>query len=599
MLGRRRDVKRSRSLSAYVIYLVIAVALPPLTFGAFLLARSAHNEQQAITTTAQERARGAAADIDRELRHLQHLVSIIATSREFFAADPAASLPSVASLFKGENLGLFVRSSAGQSLLNTCFGENQTSPAEQMFAGVASNLSDGSTLISDLMEEPIGGLSFLTLDLPVRREGDVSYILGFCVLPRILQVLTDQHFPEGWTTTVMDRQGHTIASITEAPGGIFASAGGDLASHLLQADRGSSMGLWNYLTWPYRASSPANLAGWTVAVSVPADIFFGPVRRALLVLLVAGGGALTLVLILAVSVGRRIAGPVSKLTGIARTLGEGGQVAPPVTGVNETDLVAHALCSANKDLRRRTEELTKSVAALRDSEKRQRQTSSDLQRVLDERTELLNRIVSAQESERQRIARELHDHLGQYLVAMLLGLRMVEQAWPRADEGNQRIAELKELTLAVSREIHQLSWELRPTALDDLGLEAAMANYLEKWRERFCLDVDFVGNLCGRRLTAPIEITLYRVLQEAMTNVAKHANAGKVSVALEADPTEVRLIVEDDGTGFDKETASGPGAPGGGFGLIGIRERLAAVSGSLIIETAPKRGTALFCQIPA
>ena len=347
MLGRRRDVKRSRSLSAYVIYLVIAVALPPLSFGAFLLARSARNEQQAITTTAQERARGAAADIDRELRHLQHLVSIIATSREFFAADPATSLSSVASLFKGENLGLFVRSSAGQSLLNTCFSENQTSPAGQMFAEVASNLS-GGTLISDLIEEPISGLSFLTLDLPVRQEGDVSYILGFCVLPRILQVLTDQHFPEGWTATVMDRQGHTIASITEAPGGILASAGGDLTSHLLQADRGSSMGLWNYLTWPYRASSPANLAGWTVAVSVPADIFFGPVRRALLVLLVAGGGALTLVLILAVSVGRRIAGPVSKLTGIARTLGEGGQVAPPVTGVNETDLVAHALCSANQ-----------------------------------------------------------------------------------------------------------------------------------------------------------------------------------------------------------------------------------------------------------
>ena len=100
-------------------------------------------------------------------------------------------------------------------------------------------------------------------------------------------------------------------------------------------------------------------------------------------------------------------------------------------------------------------------------------------------------------------------------------------------------------------------------------------------------------------MAAPIEITLYRVLQEAMTNVAKHANAGKVSVALEADPAEVRLIVEDDGTGFDKETASRPGAPTGGFGLIGIRERLAAVSGSLTIETAPKRGTALFCQIPA
>jgi signal transduction histidine kinase len=411
--------------------------------------------------------------------------------------------------------------------------------------------------------------------------------------------LREQHLPEGWTATVVDRQGRTIASITEATGGVFDSAGGDRAGNMWKADRGSGIGLWNYHSSAYRVSSPAVVAEWTVAVSVPTDIFFGPVRRALLNLLVAGGGALGLVLILALSVGRRIAEPISKLTRIARTLGEGGQVAPPVTGVNETDVVAYALCSANKDLRRRTEELSQTVEALRDSEKQLRQTSADLQRALDERTDLLNRMVSAQESERQRIARELHDHLGQYLVAILLGLSMVEQAWRRGDEGGQKIAELKELTLAVSREVHQLSWELRPTALDDFGLEAAMANYLEKWRERFSLDVDFVRNLRGRRLAAPIEITLYRVLQEAMTNIAKHANAAKISVALEADPAEVRLIVEDDGTGFDKESVSGPGAPSSGFGLIGIRERLAAVSGSLIIETAPRRGTALFCQIPA
>ena len=577
MLGRRRDVKRSRSLCAYVVYLVIAVALPPLAFGGFLLIRSAHHEQQAIATTAQERGQGIATDIDRELRHLQHLVSVLATSRELFADDPASNLSSVASLLKGESLGLFVRSSSGQSILNTCFSGSQTLQERPIYAGAASDLNDARTLVSDLMEEPVSGAPLITIDLLIRGERGT---LSLCALPRIFQILAEQDLPEGWTATVVDRQGRTIASHTSTAGGKFASAQGGQSS-------------------AYRASIPTVLAGWTVAVSIPGEIFFGPVKRALLVLPVAGGGALGLVLIFAVGVGRRIAEPIAKLTGIARTVGEGGEVGPLITGINEADLVAQALCSTNKDLSRRTEELTRTVEALRESEKRLRQTSADLRRVLDQRTELLNRMVSAQENERQRIARELHDHLGQYFVAILLGLSTMEQTWRRGDEAGQRIAELKELTSAVSREVHQLSWELRPTALDDLGLEAAMANYLEKWRERFSLNVDFVGNLRGRRLSPSIEITLYRVLQEAMTNIAKHAKAERISVALEANPTEVRLIVEDDGTGFAGDPAGVSRVRSGGFGLLGVRERLAAVGGSLSIETAPYRGTALFCQIPS
>jgi signal transduction histidine kinase len=182
---------------------------------------------------------------------------------------------------------------------------------------------------------------------------------------------------------------------------------------------------------------------------------------------------------------------------------------------------------------------------------------------------------------------------------MMLGLNAVEKMSRWNGKGHQRIADLKAVTLAMGRDVHQLSWQLRPKALDDLGLEAAMANYIEQWSERFKLDVDFVGNLRERRLSAPIEITLYRVLQEGMTNIAKHANANRISVVLDADISEARLIIEDDGTGFDREGPGTAGSATSGFGLIGIRERLALVGGSMIIETAPNRGTALFCRIPA
>ena len=182
---------------------------------------------------------------------------------------------------------------------------------------------------------------------------------------------------------------------------------------------------------------------------------------------------------------------------------------------------------------------------------------------------------------------------------MLLGLDAADRTSSWRDEVRDKIADLKGMTLAVNRDVHQLSWELRPTALDDLGLEAAIASYLEKWSGRFDLYVDFVGNLRGRRLSAPVEITLYRVLQEAMTNIARHAHAQRISVVLEAGAGEVRLIVEDDGVGFTQTKAEKPAAPAEGFGLLGIRERLALVGGSLSIEPASGHGTVLFSRVPA
>jgi signal transduction histidine kinase len=591
-------MKQSHSIRAHVVHLVIAVTLPFLAFGAFLLIRSAQNEQQAIATTAHERAQGVAADLDRELRNLQELISILATSHYLVVGDFAASYLGAISSLKYRTLGILVRDLSGQLLLNTCNSDGRTFLLGNPLDNVPHTTNDSRALISDLTAEPISGGPLLTIDLLARREDDSTYILSLCALPRIVEILTEQHLPNRWTAMLADRRGHAIASVTESTGGSVAAVGADRAG-ISAADINPMLAQSGNFGPGYKASSPVDLAGWIVTINVPGDIYFGPIRHSLLVLLVAGGGTLALALILAANIGRRIAGPITELTGIASALGRGGHVTPPITGINEIDPVAHALCSTSEDLSQRTEELTKTVGALRHSEERLTELSGHLRRALDERTQLLNRMVSAQESERQRVARELHDHLGQYLAAMLLGLNAAVEASKWHDEGHQRIADLKTMTLAMSRDVHQLSWELRPTALDDLGLETAMASYLEKWSERFNLDVDFVGNLRGRRLPAPIEITLYRVLQEAMTNVAKHAHAERISVILDADTNEVRLVVEDDGTGYARRSESVHEASTGGFGLIGIRERLALVGGSLIIEPATDHGTALFCRIPA
>jgi signal transduction histidine kinase len=600
MPRRRRKPRRSRSVRTHVVRLVVAVTLPLLAFGALLLVRSARNEQQAIATTADERAEGAAADLDRELRNLQNLISIVAVSSfisdaDFMASHHAQNPPS-----NDRALGIVVRDLSGQLLFNSCHVDGRTLPISKAL-GNSGDTSNGNSKpnISDVMVDPISGASVLTIDLLIWRENKPAYILSLCAVPRIFQILIEQHLPDGWTAIVTDREGRTIAS---TPGSVdirSAATGGDAVAVVSARGKNSIENLWDNSGPAYRASYPVDLAGWTVAINVPNETFFGPVRRSLLILLIAGGGTTAVVIVLALSIGRRIAGPMADLTGIARALGSGVRVVPPLTRINEADLVAQALCSTSEDLGRRTQELTRTVEALRASEKRLQRLSDDLRRSLDERTKLLNRMVSAQEDERQRVARELHDQLGQYFAAMLLGLGAADKAWKLNDRVSGTIGELKTITSAMSREVHQLSWELRPTALDDLGLEPAIANYLEKWSERYKRDVDFAGNLRGRRLSAPIEITLYRVLQEAMTNVAKHANAAKISVVLDAEIGEVRLIVEDDGTGFVQRRSRASDGQASGYGLIGMRERLALVGGSLEIEASPGHGTALFCRIPA
>jgi len=590
-------MRRSHSVRVYVVRLVVAVALPLLLFGALLLVRSAHDEQRTLATTVQERAQGAAADLDRELRNLQDLVLILAGSDHLPVGDGAGSRPAL-SLLGDHKLGLAVRDLSGEPSFDTCTADGRGLPITGGLSHVLYDANPTKLQISEMVSEPISGEPLLTIDLPIWRDDHSVLIFSLCALPRILRILIEQHLPSGWVAVVVDGQGRPIASVWESAGGSFAAAGDDQAA-IGNWDNDSILAQWRSADPGYSASSPVHLAGWTVAVNVPGEIFSGPVRRALFVLVVAGGGTLALVLVLAAAIGRRIAGSLTDLTAVAKSLGSGEQPALPHIGINEADLIAEVLCSTGKDLNRRTVELTQTVEALRHGENQLRKLSDDLRQALGERRELLNRIVSAQESERQRIARELHDHLGQYFAAMLLGLNAADKASTWSDEGRHKIADLKSMTSAVSREVHELSWELRPTALDDLGLEAAIANYLENWSGRLNLNVDFVGNLGGRRLPAPVEITLYRVLQEAMTNVAKHARAERISVVLEAETGEVRLIVEDDGIGFTGANASAASTATSGFGLIGIRERLALVGGSLMIEPASDRGTALFCRIPA
>ena len=250
-----------------------------------------------------------------------------------------------------------------------------------------------------------------------------------------------------------------------------------------------------------------------------------------------------------------------------------------------------ALRDAYKDLEQRVEERTGELSRVNENLQTEISKHKESEAA---RLELLRRLVTAQEEERRRISRELHDQTGQQLAALLLGLKTLNNATNNGSTSlHKSLLQLQNLTERLVEDAHHLAWELRPAALDDLGLEIALSNYVEKWSERNSITLDFHSGLNKLRLPPPVETAVFRIVQEALTNVLKHAQASRVSVMLEYRYDELLVIVEDNGRGFQPEVETD------GLGMIGIHERVALVKGKLNIESAPGLGTTLVIRIPA
>jgi signal transduction histidine kinase len=204
----------------------------------------------------------------------------------------------------------------------------------------------------------------------------------------------------------------------------------------------------------------------------------------------------------------------------------------------------------------------------------------------------LRQVVSAQELERRRLARELHDETGQALTSILLKLKSIE------DEGDparlaDATADLRELVVTTLQDVRALAVELRPKALDDFGLVSAIERLVETFREQTGMEVDLEPRLGTERLPREIETTLYRITQEALTNVVKHARATRVSIVLTRRDGAVSAVIEDDGRGIGTDEPTGDG-----LGLVGMRERVALVGGRLVVESPPGGGTTLSIEVP-
>jgi signal transduction histidine kinase/GAF domain-containing protein len=209
-------------------------------------------------------------------------------------------------------------------------------------------------------------------------------------------------------------------------------------------------------------------------------------------------------------------------------------------------------------------------------------------------------LITTQEAERKRLAYELHDEMGQALTAIGLNLEVIEQELsPLATPGTKkRLVDTISLVDQTLAQIRELSLNLRPSMLDDLGLVATLSWYTKQYAARGNIEVELNTSDFEGRLKPEVEIALYRVVQEALTNVARHTQAQRVYLRLARPEAAVTVLIEDDGSGFDVEEVANRQTSEPGLGLIGIRERVTALGGRLEIQSQPGRGTKLFVEIP-
>jgi PAS domain S-box-containing protein len=262
--------------------------------------------------------------------------------------------------------------------------------------------------------------------------------------------------------------------------------------------------------------------------------------------------------------------------------------------LTERKAAEDALRRAHEELEHRVQQRTAELARANLSLQNEMQERERAERA---RTELLGRLVFAQEDERRRIAREMHDQFGEHLTALARGIGVLTDGVQGQAGLEEQVRALDAVAQRLDRDVDHLVWELRPTALDDLGLRAALSNYVKGWSARVNIAAQVhTSGLLDDRLPSDVETTLYRIAQEALTNVAKHSHATNVEIILERRPDAVVLIVEDNGVGFN---AGAGHRDGHGFGLLGMQERATLVGATLEIESAADQGTTVLVRMTA
>ncbi len=367
----------------------------------------------------------------------------------------------------------------------------------------------------------------------------------------------------------------------------------------------------------FTAFAPIASAPWGVLIRQSEGEALAPARQLEDRAVWFGVPAFFLALLFAWATVRSVVGPVNALTVAAQKVASGDLSQPvPNMGNDEIGRLARTFEGMRVRLKdaletiqtwarelelrvhERTRELEDSRDHLRAVADENATLYTELKRKEAARSDLLKRVISAQEEERRRIARELHDETSQNLTIMVMGMETAALA-PNADSSRlqEKLSGLKDLAVKTLEGIHRLVYDLRPSMLDDLGLLAVLRSYAESRLQPLGVRVSLLATGEERRLPAEVETALFRMGQEAISNIARHAHAANVFLSVHLQDDRVTLEVEDDGEGFDV-AAHESKAGRQGWGLIGMRERASLFGGDVKIDSEPGSGTRVRVSIP-
>ena len=359
------------------------------------------------------------------------------------------------------------------------------------------------------------------------------------------------------------------------------------------------------------AFAPLDRVQWGITVRQSESEVFAPTQllqnRVMGLMAVMLAGALVLVYFATRSVIR----PVQALTAATRRIAQGDLDSPiHARGQDEVGVLARSFDEMRVRLKNSTDEIQnwnreldarvrERTAAYEAAAKDNARLYAELQQEEKIRGELLHRVISAQEDERKRIARELHDETSQSLTALMVGLDTVRMASALdLQKATTRLQNCKAIAETLLKNIHRLVADLRPSLLDDLGLVPAIVWYGEQRLKPLGIDFRMEQGGLRDRLPPAIETALFRIVQEAMTNIVRHAQATQVSVRLEHEASWVTLQISDNGRGFDPQTLQPADQHGRGLGLRGMQERVSILGGEFHLQTAPGQGASIKVRVP-
>lgn len=363
---------------------------------------------------------------------------------------------------------------------------------------------------------------------------------------------------------------------------------------------------------------PLETAPWGLVIREAEKDALAPAYALQRQFLLLGAPMFLLSLILAWATAQSVIRPVQALTRTAEEIASGNlSAATPDLGEDEIGKLALAFNTMRlrlkesldsfqhltKELEDRVEQRTRELSA---SQQQLMQRNEELSLLYEEilhkdqlRGDLLRKVISAQEEERKRIARELHDETSQSLAALVVALEAAALApFRNRTDVRQRIENTKQLAVRALEEIHKMIFDLRPSLLDDLGLIPAINWYAESRLNPLGTRVRIEVSGNERRLEPEVETALFRIVQEAISNTAKHADADNVTVMLDFNHSSILVEIEDDGNGFDVQRTLEAARRDDGFGLLGMRERVALLDGQLEIVSEPGSGTTIKVKVP-